>query len=996
MPHFDRPLAFLLLLCVPLIWWSVWRRRAFIGTHRAPLAASLRTLLLLLLALALAQPAIHRTGEHMSVLVVADVSKSIPRDSLQRAQAQLRLAVDARRDREDRIGVVVVGRDAAVTQIPSPVAQVDFSAQPRDTEGSDPAKGIQRAIAILPPDTMNRIVLVSDGNETAGSLAAAADLAAANGVPIDVLPITYTHARETLVEDIRIPSRVRAGQAAALRIALRSQGGSTGTLLVWENDQPIDLDPAAPGAGRRVTLPPGPSTIEIPLALDRSGARRFRALFEPDSGSGDGIVENNRGATTTFVSGEGSVLVVHDTEAESAPLVQALRRGGLTVDTMSSDQLVGDIATLSAYDAVVLSNLPRYAIDNATDRLLRTYVHDLGGGLLVTGGDNAFGAGGWIGSAVADALPVKLDPPAAREMMRACVALVIDTSGSMSSVVSGTGRTQQEEANDAAVAGLRSMTRLDEIIVVAFNAAAEVRVPRQPVGDSKAVAASILSMQSNGGTDQFAGMDLALEELLKSKAATRHMVVLTDGQTTGDSELGKQIAATARRNKITISTIGIGDGSNDELLSYLAQEGGGQHYAIDSPAAARRLPAMFIREMSIGSRNLIAEGTFQPLLRADAGGPVSPSVGALPPLGGSVVTAAREGLAQYPIVRMSEEGADPVLAHWNYGLGKVVAFTSDTAGRWGAAWIGWSGFQPFWERAVRWLMRPAAPDNLLLRTRIDGDDAVVELDATAASNSGAPFVGASARLVLPDGSVQPLALVQKGLGRFEGRFRCEGAGSYLVDAGILSGAGGTREGSVQASVSVPYAREYRMTRDNAALLREVAERTGGRELDIDSLARADLFDRTGLVAPRSVRHVWDLLAIIAAALLVLDVAARRLVLDRGIWRDGVASITGVSRATSDDALAAWQRARAGTGGTEPARAAEERPMKPARAARQAAAPPAGAGRSAASTLAPPGPERGATDAQEPVGDDATADPLERLRLAKRRAREEMRDPSGES
>jgi len=996
-PYFDRPIALLILAVLPLIWWSVWKRRGFTGTRRAVVAATARSLLLALLALALAQPAIRRTGEQVTVVVVADVSKSVPAELLQQAQSLLERAAERRTDRADRIGVVAVGRDAAVTEIPRMGGRIDLAVRPGDLEGSDLAEGVQRALAVLPPDTMNRILLVSDGNETAGSLAAAADLAAANRVPIDVLPITYSHARETLIESIRLPSRVRSGQAASLRIALRSQGGGSGTLLVWENDQPIDLDPASPGAGRRITLPAGPSTIEVPLSLDRSGARRFRALFEPDAASGDGVLENNRGATTTFVSGEGSVLVIHDAEAESASLVQALQRGGLTVDTISSDQLVGDMASLSAYDAVVLSNVPRYSIDNSTDKLLRSYVHDLGGGLLVTGGDNSFGAGGWIGSALADALPVKLDPPASREMMRTCVAVVIDTSGSMCNLVSGTGRSQQEEANDAAVAGLRSMTRLDEIIVVAFNQDAEVRVPRQQVGDGKKIAASILSMQSGGGTDQFAGMELAIAELLKSKAATRHMVILTDGQTTGDQELGKQIVETARRNKITISTIGVGDGSNDELLAFLAQEGGGEHYSIDTPAAARRLPAMFIREMSIGSRNLIADGIFQPQLRRDAGGPVAPDLSALPPLGGSVITVPRDGLSQYPIVRVSEEGTDPILAHWNHGLGKVVAFTSDTTGRWGSAWVAWSGFQPFWERVVRWLMRPAAPDSLVLRTRIDGDDAVVELDATGMNAGSAPFGRAEARIVMPNGTVQRLPMVQKGLGRFEGRFTCEGTGSYLVDAGLSESGAARASGSVQACVSVPYSREYRMTRDNSTLLTQVAEQTGGRVLSAASLASEDLFDRSGLTQPRSVRQIWDILAIIAAALLVIDVAARRLVFDAGLLRDGLSSVTGVSRAGRGETIAAWKRARAASASGSAASSETAVPTQSSTVgsastdARPAARSTA---RAAPETKTPEAPDAHAkgsasADSAPRAEEEESNDPLSRLRRAKRRAKEEM-------
>ncbi|MFN5958663.1 MAG: hypothetical protein ACK462_12095, partial [Planctomyces sp.] len=56
---------------------------------------------------------------------------------------------------------------------------------------------------------------------------------------------------------------------------------------------------------------------------------------------------------------------------------------------------------------------------------LRSYVHDLGGGLLMVGGDESFGAGGWIGSPLAEALPIKMDPPQKREMPRGALMLVM-------------------------------------------------------------------------------------------------------------------------------------------------------------------------------------------------------------------------------------------------------------------------------------------------------------------------------------------------------------------------------------------------------------------------------------------------------------------------------------------------------------------------------------------------------------------------------------------
>jgi Ca-activated chloride channel family protein len=908
----ERPLALLLLVALPALWWSAWRWRHATGAGRAIASASVRSLLVATLALALAQPSVSWRGEGVCVLVVADASRSVPTQVRQRAESALNAAFAAHDSPHDRVGVVSVARDAVVAEVPRAARDVTVAVQAADMEGSSLAAGVQRAFAVLPSDTMNRILLVSDGNETAGSLERVAELAASNGIPIDVLPLEYVHERETIVEGIRLASRARLGQTASMRVLVRSQGGAAGTLYLWENDQPLDLDASAPGSGRRVQLAAGPNTIEIPLAMEFAGPRRFRVAFEPDASSADAIPENNVGSATVIVEGDGRVLVVDATGAESDPLVRSLRAGRIGVDVVPPEQLGPDVAALAAYDAVILANVPRYAIDNATDRMLRSYVHDLGGGLMMTGGDRAFGAGGWIESQVAHAMPVKMDPPATRDLMRACVALVIDCSGSMGAVVPGAGRMKQDMANSAAIAGIRSMTRLDELCVIAFDDSPDIVVPRARVGDPASAIGVVSRIGPRGGTNQFAAMRVALDELRDSRASTRHMVVLTDGQTVGTPEEGSAIANTARAERITISTIGVGDGANDALLKEIARIGGGSFHAIDSAASARQLPEIFIREVSIGARSLLIEGDFTPEYRGDMGGPVATGTGALPSLGGYVVTVPRDGLAQIPIVNVSPDGVDPILSYWNHGLGRSIAFTGDTSGRWSGQWIAWDGYQQFWERAVRWLMRPPAPSNLALRARVEGEESIVEFEATDTGGSLLNFARADARIVGPDGSLSRLALSQVGPGRYEGRFPSSATGSYLVDVALEDSSGQRRGGSVQATVSVPYSREFRSTRDNSALLRAVAERTGGTVHSVAGIPSGSLFDRGGLTPPHSSRRMWDLMAIIAAAVLVLDVAVRRLALDRDSWRETFSMLTGGGPSDSGDPLAAWRRARDAT------------------------------------------------------------------------------------
>ena len=975
---FEQPTALFLLVLLPVIWWMSWRRRHAVGATRTWVSAIARSLLLALLALSLAQPSIVRKGEGVTLLVVGDVSRSVPSDLLMRAESALQKATKTTPNREDRIGVVTVGRDAIVSQIPSVGGEVSFGGHSGELDGSNLALGVRRGLALLPADTMNRMLLVSDGNETAGSLREAAALAKANRIPIDVYPIEYNQTGVTIFEGIRAPTRARLGQTADLKLFIRSQGGARGTIYVKENGKPVDLDTTAAGDGLAVTLKPGPNTFEVPMSLDSSGAQRYEAVFEPDAASADGVVENKKGAASVFVSGEGRILVVDQDGREGGALVSALKSGGLVVDVVNPDRLADGVAFLAGYDAVVLINMSRAEIDNATDRMLHAYVHDLGGGLLMVGGDNSFGAGGWIDSETSKALPVKLDPPATRELPRGALALIMHSC-------------EMPQANywseQVVISSIEALSRLDYVGIVVFGFGAQGGVngagwyfPMQLAGDKTAAIAAARSMPVGDMPDFNASMTVGLQGLVSVKAGQRHAIVISDGDPTPPS---KALLDGYKAAKITITTIMLGGHGTAEDMSNMkavAEITGGNFYNVMNP---KLLPKIFIKEASIVSRNLIVEGDFQPVVSPSIGGPLD-GVAAVPMVKGYILTVPREGLAQIPILNKTSEGNDPIFAYWNYGLGKSAVFTSDLSGRWGGAWPAWGGFQAMWERTIRWLMRPATPSNVLLKTTLDGEEATVELEAVGGESGLVNFMRTDAKVVRPDGSLAPLAMEQVGPGRYRGKFQASETGSYLVDIGLIDANGSRSGGSIQGAVSLAYPREFRTSRDNSALLRAVAEETGGRILTERDLPVTNLFDHEGLSQPESVRRIWDILAIIAAALLVIDVAVRRLVFDGESARDLAQQALGGARGTSGEIVAAWKKAR---------RRSEDGSITPdvdPVSTKMSGNP------SKTDRVVPGIPQ---TPVAPPSASPTDADPespMERLRRAKKRAQDEHRDGGSSS
>ena len=903
---FDHPwLLLAACLAVPCALLA-WRSIPVLSVSSAVVGFAFRLGVIALLALALARPVVGWSSGATSVVVAMDASASVPPALRERAEREVAAAA-ARRPPGDRVGLVTFARGAEVVALPNadPAGSLSRHGGPRD--GSDVASAIRMALAVAPADTASRILLVSDGNATEGNAAEAADLAWAAGIPVDVVPLRFVHEREVLVERMAAPARARAGQSVDLRLTLRAMGATSGRIELRHNGEPVDLDPSSAATGFGVHLEPGANLVVLPVVPDGGGAQRFEALFVADDPGADAVAENNHGAATVFVGGSGRVAVIEpEGVAEAAPLVEALRRGDIEVEAVSVEQAMrGGLQWLAGFDAVVLANVPRWSVDNAFDRALHAYCHDSGGGLVMLGGPESFGAGGWNGSDVARAMPVRMDPPQTRVLLRAAVALVIDASGSMSSPVAAAGLTQQEVANEAAIAGLRSLSRLDEAVVVAFSGDPDLVVPRAPIDDARAMSRAISGIQPCGGTNMFPAMELAFEQLRASRARTKHMVVLTDGQTAGDDAEGVEIARRARAAGMTVSTISIGDGSNGDLLRRIAGAGGGRFHAIDSNASARTLPQVFMRELALEGRALVQEGDYVPAVSGGAGGPLA-GISALPPVRGYVLTASGDGVALQGASIRVKEGTDPFLAWQNYGVGRSVALTSDLGGRWGAAWKAWPGFQGFCEQLLRWAMRPADDRSIEATVAMDGERATLRMVATEDRGGFAPALRLDARLVDPDGRVSSLPVRQVGPGAFEAAFDARRTGAWMVSvASAREGADGSvRASTSHVAVSVPYAAEHRSVRDDASALRMVAERSGGRVIELDQLQSVDLFDRTGLVASHGSRQVWDLLAIAAAALLVLDVAWRRIAFARDDASELLARATGGASAAAGAASAA--------------------------------------------------------------------------------------------
>ncbi|MCH2134871.1 MAG: hypothetical protein MK116_14110, partial [Phycisphaerales bacterium] len=741
---------------------------------------------------------------------------------------------------------------------------------------------------------------------------------------------------------------------------LQSQSAATGRLFMRRNGIVLDLNGSDAGTGLPLALSGGMHVERLTVPGGLNGPQQFEVVFEADDPAMDAIVRNNTATAVTFVSGQGQVLIVTELQAEVEALLPHLSGSGIDVIVRDPGTMGAGLVDLLAYDAVLLANVPRWSFTEQQVTAMRSYVHDAGGGLVMIGGPRSFGAGGWIDSPVAEVLPVRLDPPANRQLLRGALAMIMHSC----EMPEGNywGQKTAESAIDA-------LSRLDSVGIVEFVSGQGVEwvFPMQDVGDKTAALAATRQLKFGDMPNFSPAMRLALTGLVEVDAGHRHVIIISDGdpQPPPTSLLRAYVD-----EKVSISTVLVAPHTPTaaSTMQSIAQTTGGDFYEVTNP---KDLPQIFIKEAQLVVRSLIQEGRFTPARTSSLPGPVS-GFSAVPDLEGFVLTAPRDDLVQMAFGVPTTEGTDPLYAWWNHGLGRAVAFTSDVSGRWAPQWLAWPSFGAFWTQTVRWVMRPATPSEFTLTTRDDDGDVVVELDALDADASFLNFLQTRASTIGPDGAAAPLALQQIGPGRYQGRFRPEATGSHVVSVHLSAPGedGGVQSGTLHAATSRSFSDEFRHQTHNAALLRTVAERTGGRVFELTDVVAPDLFDRTTLQPPRSQQPAWELLAILAGALLVIDVAVRRVSLQGEDVRALLQQTSNASSGAAGESVAAWKRSR-----RKNRRVVTDRVSEFESAAQQR--PPT------AST--PP------AEAPSEAEDDDASDMVSRLRAAKARARRRQAD-----
>lgn len=869
---FIYPAFLWLLALVPLTVALGWVGKRAWAPARLWIGLGIRALLLTLLVLALAGLQLHLPSPSLSVVFVLDKSDSISPQDQERGEAAIRQAIH-QMPAGDKAAVVVFGKDALVERLAVEDRSLPGLASVPVTTRTDIASALQLSLALFPDEGAKRIVLLSDGRENLDLALQQAEIAGMQQIELRYYPLSEGGSTaEVQVERLDSPVEIRQGQSIDLGISIRSTVSSGATLRVLADNELID--------SREVVLNPGSNSFTVTAPDQAPGFHRFRVQVVPDR---DSRLQNNESSAFTIVQGPPAVLLVEGEPGEAQNLGDALKAAEVKVTTIAPEHLPGTLAELAKYDAVALVDVPARQLPVSAMDNLPAYVRDLGKSLLTVGGENAYGAGGYLRTPLETALPVSMDVQSKEREANLALVLTVDKSGSMGRchcdnpdlnqtyTARQTGLPKVDIAKEAIMRSASALSQQDYLGVVAFDTLAYPVLPIEPLPDQATLEKAIGTIKAQGQTNLQSGMESAFNALKGVNARRKHVILLTDGWSrSGDLTA---IVNQMKEAGITVSIIAAGGGSA-EFLKDLAEKGGGRYYpAVDM----LQVPDIFLTETVTSVGEYLIEEPFYPV-------PANPSpilhgidTATLPLLKGYNGTTAKHTAR----LDLLTPRGDPLLASWQYGLGRAAAWTSDMKGKWAEELVTWDGFPRFAAQLAAWLVPPAVEDNLTAQVSQQEQGSFLQLKVTDAQGRPLNNLKAGAKVILPDLKTEDLVLKQTGAGQYEALAQFDEPGTYLV---TLSAMEDIRPvGQITTGLVVPYSPEYRAGTVNLDLLEQLSSLTRPKTTAPSAsgaIQQAQDIFAHNLPAATGSRELWQGLLVAAALLFPLDVGFRRLNLSR--------------------------------------------------------------------------------------------------------------------
>jgi uncharacterized membrane protein len=555
---------------------------------------------------------------------------------------------------------------------------------------------------------------------------------------------------ETRISEVLAPDRAIAGQR--IQITVQLAGRLDRPLRVKATTRATSGETQAASSeadgGRRVT---------IELDASRNGAVVVDvALEDPVSGQ---TLDALPDAAVVDVVPRAAILYG---QGSSGALAHSLREGGWTLNVVPATRLDAHADGLDGYHAVVLDDV---AITDANPRFwsaLVAAVRNRGLGLMVLGGERSFARGGYRESALESVLPL-LSEPAALDQP-ASIVFVVDKSGSMGQGSGGVDRFQL--AQRAVLETARGLTPRDSLGLVVFDVMPRVLIPLGPAPAGTLALGRDWNATPNGGTRLAPALGTAIDELERSGAARRMLVLVTDGFI-DDAPLA-ELRARLERSRIETIALAVGPDADANALERLV---GAEAGAVLRVNEAAELP-LVMRSGLERRRAHVERGTIAVAQRQAL--PFSPgTLKDWPAIAAYSVTRSQPTAS----VAVQTERGDPLIAFQRSGRGRVVAVTSGL-GSWTPRWLLWREWPRLAGGLTDWISGTPQGGAVALEVSDLPDGLQVEADVQAeAGRSVADAVSIAVQTpTTPQGQWVPTNYIAPG--RLQAKVPDAGSGLY--------------------------------------------------------------------------------------------------------------------------------------------------------------------------------------------------------------------------
>lgn len=739
-------------------------------------------------------------------------------------------------------GTVIFGGNAVVEKKPDENRfDLNFKGYVSD-DSTNIQEALNMASNIFEEDTAKRIVLISDGSENIGDAVKEAMVLKSKNIVVDSYIPEKNIDDEVQITALNIDKYINKNVSYKVGVEIDSTVDTTAVLRLYKDNILV--------YNENINVSNGNNKIVVNDISEKGGSVIYRAVIEPAI---DTYSENNQIYENCYIEDVPAILVI-DSGDSGREIKKILEASKLNVVETEAESAPSNIEQLEKYDAVVISDVN---IDKLSDEFLQsldTYVKNIGGGLLVTSGENSLALGGYFGSTLESMLPVNMQLKTEGQNPDLGMVFVIDHSGSMSD--SNYGISRLEMAKEAVIRSIDTLRPEDTLGILSFDDTTSWVWEPSVIGENSInIKNEVSKMQPAGGTSILPALDEAYNKLKDTNAKIKHIVLLTDGQ--AEKQGYDYLINNMKAEGITLSTVAVGSGADTSLLKNLAEKSDGRYYFTNE---FTDLPKIFANETFLAGKDYINNRSFYP--SASAYSEIISDISEVPQIDGYISSTIKQGADMV----LFTDKQEPLLATWQYGIGRTAVWTSDINGKWTSKWLSDENGTDILRNTVSWIMKKQISDEFNATAEIKDNKSIITLK----SSSNKSIESINGKIISYDNNEYDINLGAVAAGEFEGEFQETKEGSYIMNLTVKYKDGS--EENINTAFNIHYPVEYDMTknRNGDNLIKKITEITGGKIITSPSEVYSNNINQV-----YSSVKIDNILIIIGLILFMFDIFIRR-------------------------------------------------------------------------------------------------------------------------